>query len=101
MLTQIRHGKLFLQFAGPTTILLQSRASRVADVLEARDVDEIASAPAGRVRDAVKAAAAPVDGGPGEKGRAGDAAPTQMRVATVRRDGEVRIEKADDFREFV
>ena len=34
-------------------MLLQSRASRVSDVLSLRDVDEIASSPPGAVQDAV------------------------------------------------
>jgi uncharacterized protein (AIM24 family) len=39
--------RLFLQFHGPTTILLSSRASRISDVLTSRDVNEIADSPAG------------------------------------------------------
>ena len=46
-------SQLFLQFEGPTTMLLQSRASRVSDVLTLKDVDEIASSPPGAVQDAV------------------------------------------------
>src|SRR4051812_19519379 len=34
--------RLFLQFHGPATILLSSRASRISDVLTSRDVNEIA-----------------------------------------------------------
>ena len=34
--------RLFLQFRGPSTILLQTRASRVRDVLTSSDVDEAA-----------------------------------------------------------
>lgn len=45
--------RLFLQFQGPMTILLQSRGSSVTDVLTNRDVNEIADAPAGAVHDAV------------------------------------------------
>ncbi|KAI9722850.1 MAG: Altered inheritance of mitochondria protein 24, mitochondrial [Chrysothrix sp. TS-e1954] len=39
--------RLFLRFHGPTTILLQSRGSRLRDVLSSRDVNEIADATAG------------------------------------------------------
>jgi len=39
--------QLFLNFQGPGTILLQSRGSRIRDVLSNRDVAEIAEAPAG------------------------------------------------------
>lgn len=35
------------------TMLVQSRASRVSDVLSLRDVDEIAASPPGAVQDAV------------------------------------------------
>jgi hypothetical protein len=45
--------KLFLQFEGPTTMLLQSRASRLSDILTLKDVDEIANSPPGAVQDAV------------------------------------------------
>ena len=39
--------QLFLQFHGPTTILLQTRASRIRDVLIYEDVNEIADAQPG------------------------------------------------------
>ncbi|KAF2876620.1 mitochondrial biogenesis AIM24-domain-containing protein [Massariosphaeria phaeospora] len=45
--------RLFLQFEGPTTMLLQSRGSRISDVLTLKDVDEIAESPPGAVQDAV------------------------------------------------
>lgn len=45
--------RLFLQFHGPTTILLSSRASRISDVLTSRDVNEIADSPSGAVQAAV------------------------------------------------
>ena len=45
--------KLFLRFEGPTTMLLQSRASRVSDVLTLKDVNEIAESQPGAVQDAV------------------------------------------------
>ncbi|RMZ81331.1 hypothetical protein DV738_g2306, partial [Chaetothyriales sp. CBS 135597] len=44
--------RLFLRFDGPATVLVQSRAARVADVLTSEQVNEIASAPAGQVLDA-------------------------------------------------
>ncbi|KAJ9222413.1 hypothetical protein DTO169C6_5153 [Paecilomyces variotii] len=46
--------RLFLQFEGPTTILVQSRGPRVSDVLTTREVNEIADSPAGATHDAVK-----------------------------------------------
>jgi hypothetical protein len=45
--------QLFLRFQGPATLLLQSRASRLSDVLTLRDVNEIAESPPGAVQDAV------------------------------------------------
>ncbi|KAH8727797.1 mitochondrial biogenesis AIM24-domain-containing protein, partial [Phaeosphaeriaceae sp. PMI808] len=45
--------RLFLCFEGPSTLLLQSRASRLSDVLTLRDVNEIAESPPGAVQDAV------------------------------------------------
>ncbi|KAF2025426.1 hypothetical protein EK21DRAFT_76481 [Setomelanomma holmii] len=45
--------RLFLQFQGPSTLLIQSRASRISDVLTLRDVNEIAESPPGSVQDAV------------------------------------------------
>lgn len=51
--------RLFLQFQGPTTLLIQSRAARVSDVLTAQEVNEIADAPAGVVREAIQASQAP------------------------------------------
>ncbi|KAF2687728.1 hypothetical protein K458DRAFT_294613 [Lentithecium fluviatile CBS 122367] len=45
--------RLFLHFEGPTTMLLQSRASRVSDVLTLKDVDEIAESPPGAIQDTV------------------------------------------------
>ncbi|OAK94648.1 hypothetical protein IQ06DRAFT_320699 [Phaeosphaeriaceae sp. SRC1lsM3a] len=45
--------RLFLSFQGPATLLLQSRASRLSDVLTLRDVNEISDSPPGSVQDAV------------------------------------------------
>ncbi|EKG22612.1 hypothetical protein MPH_00080 [Macrophomina phaseolina MS6] len=45
--------RLFLQFRGPSTILIQSRAGRLSDSLTTRDVNEIADTPAGAVQDAI------------------------------------------------
>jgi len=42
--------RLFLTFKGPTTILVQSRAGRLRDSLSSEEVNEIADAPAGHVR---------------------------------------------------
>ncbi|KAL5045216.1 altered inheritance of mitochondria protein 24, mitochondrial [Aspergillus fruticulosus] len=39
--------RLFLQFDGPSTILLQSRGARISDVLSTQEVNEFASTPRG------------------------------------------------------
>ncbi|BDD55639.1 Altered inheritance of mitochondria protein 24, mitochondrial [Monascus purpureus] len=46
--------RLFLQFDGPTKILVQSRGPRLNDVLSTREVNEIADAPRGVTAEAVK-----------------------------------------------
>lgn len=45
--------RLFLQFHGPSTILLQSRGSRISDILTTQDVNEIADSPPGAVQSAL------------------------------------------------
>lgn len=52
---------LFMQFHGPTTILLSSRASRISDVLTTQDVNEIADAPPDAAQTAVTLATKPVE----------------------------------------
>ncbi|KAJ5781845.1 uncharacterized protein N7518_010328 [Penicillium psychrosexuale] len=39
--------RLFLQFDGPTTVLIQSRGPRLNDILSAQEVNEIANVPSG------------------------------------------------------
>jgi hypothetical protein len=51
--TPANYVQLFLRFEGPTTMLLQSRGSRISDVMTLRDVNEIAESPPGAVQDAV------------------------------------------------
>jgi hypothetical protein len=46
--------QLFLQFHGPSTILVQSQAARLADILSSEEVNEIAKAPPGAVKSAMK-----------------------------------------------
>ena len=45
--------QLFLQFYGPTTILIQTRAARISDVLTSQDIDEVADAQPGVVQPVV------------------------------------------------
>lgn len=48
-----------MRFQGPTTILVSSRASRISDILTARDINEIADAPAGAVESSIVKATTP------------------------------------------
>ncbi|KAI0018202.1 mitochondrial biogenesis AIM24-domain-containing protein [Xylariomycetidae sp. FL0641] len=59
--------RLFLQFQGPTTILMSSRGARVSDILTNDQVNEIADAPAGAAREAVVKAMNPKLGGAADK----------------------------------
>jgi len=45
----LTEGQLFLRFHGPTTLLLQSRAARISDVLTSRDINEIADVEPGQI----------------------------------------------------
>jgi hypothetical protein len=47
-------NQLFLQFEGPATLLVQSRASRVRDILSDKEINEIADAPAGATFNAIR-----------------------------------------------
>lgn len=85
--------RLFLQFHGPTTLLLSSRASRISDVLTTRDVNEVADSPAGSVQDAVTLAREPpveAELAPVPKVDA----PTAFHVASVGKDGKVKFDEA-------
>lgn len=83
--------RLFLQFRGPTTLLIQSRAPRVSDVLTAQEVNEIADAPAGSVVEAIDNAQG------AHKASSAAAASTstvprsqpKLSTATVGKDGKV------------
>ena len=46
--------RLFLRFEGPTTILLQSRANRVNEILTSEQINEIADAPAGVIDNTIR-----------------------------------------------
>jgi hypothetical protein len=89
---------LFLQFHGPTTILLSSRASRISDVLTSRDVNEIADSPEGAVQSAVTLATAPKEE---VSVKQTSDVPSGFHVAQVSRDGKVKFEDAHDAQPFV
>lgn len=104
--------RLFLQFTGPTTLLLQSRSARLSDVLSTQEVNEIADAPPGVARAAVESARS----GGGQMREGSDAARTgvegatvsaqptgaarkepRLSYASVTRDGKVKIEETKNF----
>lgn len=84
--------RLFLQFHGPTTILMSSRASRLNDVLTSRDVNEIADSPAGALQPAVTLDSQPQKKTEMEK-RVIDI-PSGFHFAEVGKDGKVKFEEA-------
>ncbi|KIV96362.1 hypothetical protein PV10_00243 [Exophiala mesophila] len=85
--------RLFLRFEGPTTLLIQSRAARVSEVLTAQDVNEIADAPPGVVSEAVRSAQ--ISQGKSLEGSGAVGVPTpahstpKVSVASVGSDGKV------------
>ncbi|KAL8945116.1 MAG: hypothetical protein Q9211_000358 [Gyalolechia sp. 1 TL-2023] len=88
--------RLFLEFHGPTTILLQTRAARLNDVLTDRDVNEIAGAPTDAVRNNSYAetntsiAAASQQLGTSRVART---KPAQLSTASIGPDGKVTFTK--------
>ena len=94
------NDQLFLRFHGPTTILLQTRASRVSDVLTTRDVDEIADTQPGVVEPLVslRQESSPEQRKPSLQENV--VSPTmkfpQMRTASIDRDGKVTFEGSSD-----
>ncbi|QSS51119.1 altered inheritance of mitochondria protein 24, mitochondrial protein Fmp26 [Histoplasma capsulatum var. duboisii H88] len=92
--------RLFLQFDGPATILVQSRASRIADALTTRQVNEIADAPPGVTQEAVRKAAAK-SGEAEATPKAKDdliskTAVSGQSFASVMRDGKVEFHQTGD-----
>ncbi|EXJ90016.1 hypothetical protein A1O3_03084 [Capronia epimyces CBS 606.96] len=94
--------RLFLQFRGPTTLLIQSRAARVNDVLTAQEVNEIADAPAGVVKEVIRDSPLSRDIKPssiaiGETSSSSPAVPSQSQpkvsFASVSRDGKVTFDR--------
>ncbi|KIN01012.1 hypothetical protein OIDMADRAFT_179876 [Oidiodendron maius Zn] len=84
--------RLFLQFHGPTTILMSSRASRLNDVLTSRDVNEIADSPAGALQSAVTLESQPQK--KTEMPKHVTDIPTGFHFAEVGKDGKVKFEEA-------
>ncbi|KAL8958132.1 MAG: hypothetical protein Q9193_004751 [Seirophora villosa] len=88
--------RLFLEFHGPVTILLQTRAVRLKDVLTNRDVNEIAEAPAGSVRKSLSVKADAASEALEQQEGASSTMktqPTQMSTASIGPDGKVVFTK--------
>ncbi|RAH46116.1 AIM24 family protein [Aspergillus brunneoviolaceus CBS 621.78] len=102
--------RLFLQFDGPTTILLQTRGPRINEVLTKHEVNELASAPRGLTigpakpptpaeEASRKAAEEAVNAAPVPSRTANDlfqeAKGTSQSVARLTKDGKVVFEKLE------
>lgn len=90
--------RLFLQFRGPTTILMSSRGVRVADALTNKEVNEIADTEAGVVPKAIDLLSQPKQPEPPVTT---EQAPSAIHIASVSKDGKVTFEDAKDLKEFV
>ncbi|KAI0849427.1 mitochondrial biogenesis AIM24-domain-containing protein [Daldinia vernicosa] len=89
--------RLFLQFRGPTTILMSSRGTRISDVLTSADVNELADAPMGEVPATVELATKPK---PDVTPKTKDAAAVKINVASVGQDGKVSFADAKNLKDF-
>ncbi|KAF4989418.1 hypothetical protein FGRMN_9143 [Fusarium graminum] len=102
--------RLFLQFHGPTKILISSRGVRAADVLTNKQINEIADSQPGVLSQAVELTNKPrLTDGSESKPSAVEAAErdeadksvTGFHVATVEKDGKVKFEDNKDLKEFI
>ena len=93
-LTDSNVYQLFLQFYGPMTILLQTRASRMRDVLTSANINEIADAQPGTVHTVVTLAQerSQADSGEPEAGFPVNIKAPRMSTASIGTDGKVTFE---------
>lgn len=86
--------QLFLKFHGPSTILVQSQAARLADILSDKEVNEIANAPPGAVEAAMKELS--TKDKPGnlavDTQSPASSSPVRMKIASIGPDRKVMIE---------
>lgn len=87
--------QLFLQFRGPTTLLLQSRAAPLSDSLTTRDINEIADSPAGVAQDAVAVVAKKADSNSSTQKISTLTAPSPTKSPTTLKYAIVRGGKVD------
>lgn len=92
--TSPNHYQLFLQFYGPTTLLLQTRASRTRDVLTSEDVNEIADTQPGAAQRIVTLTQerGKADSGESKPGFPVTIKAPRMSKASVSTDGKVTFE---------
>ncbi|KAK2593739.1 Altered inheritance of mitochondria protein 24, mitochondrial [Conoideocrella luteorostrata] len=91
--------RLFLQFKGPTTILMSSRGVRVADVLSREQVNEIADAPTGALPAAIEQASKPAEVDESEIQPKGEDAASSLRVVPGRKDGKATFEDGKELKD--
>jgi uncharacterized protein (AIM24 family) len=90
--------RLFLQFRGPTTILMSSRASRISDVLTNAEVNEIADTPAGTVQAAAELATSPKRSPEVQQPIKADN--VKVSIASVGEDGKVQFADRKNLKDF-
>ncbi|KAH7154896.1 mitochondrial biogenesis AIM24-domain-containing protein [Dactylonectria estremocensis] len=103
--------RLFLQFHGPSTILMSSRGVRVSDTLSKEQVDEIADAPAGVLADALDLSKKPKALEAGETAKKveiktaepvkAEQSSSAIHVTTTKQDGKVAFEDSKGLKEFI
>ena len=89
-----RPEQLFMQFHGPSQILLQTRGARLRDVLTARDVNEIADTEPGALQPAVTLKDDPAAAKASRPSPRPAPAPTTMSYASVGEGGRVKFERS-------
>lgn len=89
--------RLFLQFRGPTTLLMSSRGVSAADVLSNKQVNEIADTEAGVVHKAVELLSEPPK--QREAFVTSEQAPSAIHIASVNKDGKVTFEDTKDLKD--
>lgn len=90
--TDSKTCQLFLQFHGPTTILLQTRASRIRDVLTSENVNEIADTEPGVVQPVVTLGQERSQGESRSPKLPVDVKAPRMSTASIGTDGKVIFE---------
>ncbi|KAI1930458.1 Altered inheritance of mitochondria protein 24, mitochondrial [Ophidiomyces ophidiicola] len=88
--------RLFLQFEGPATIIIQSRASRLNESLTTREVNEIANAPPGVTRNILNTINDNLEKDLVPSRKEDGTKTVGESFATINRDGKVEFKKSDD-----